>query len=55
MPYRPRLQVRIRTGLWEKRQRLNAEKSLWHQWEQLERTGCIENFRLVAGGKEGFA
>lgn len=25
-----------------------------HQWEQLERTGCIDNFRLLAKEKEGF-
>ena len=39
---------------WTKRFRVNAEVSIFHQWAQLEKTGCIDNFRIVAGMKEGF-
>jgi DUF1680 family protein len=45
--------VTITDGFWEPRLRLNAQKAIFHQWEQLEKTGCIENFRLVADGMEG--
>jgi len=50
----PAKQVQINDGFWGKRLQVNAEKAIYHQWEQLETTGCIENFRLVADGKEGF-
>jgi len=41
-------------GFWHDRQTVNAEKAIFHQWEELEASGCIENFRLVAGEKDGF-
>jgi hypothetical protein len=47
-------QVHIRDEFWDSRLETNAERAIAHQWEQLERTGCIENFRLVAGEREGF-
>ncbi|MBN1180242.1 MAG: glycoside hydrolase family 127 protein [Anaerolineae bacterium] len=50
----PSDQARIDDAFWNPRLRVNAETAIYHQWEQLERTGCIENFRLVADGKEGF-
>ena len=28
---------------------VNARRAIFHQWEQLEASGCIENFRLAAG------
>lgn len=45
--------VNIRGGFWGPRLAMNARKAIDHQWEQLERTGCIQNFRLVADGVEG--
>jgi DUF1680 family protein len=54
----PAKKVRIRGGFWGPRLAMNAQKAINHQWEQLERTGCIHNFRLVADGaggiREGF-
>jgi len=47
-------QVKILDEFWGPRLKVNAEKAIYHQWEQLEKTGCFENFRLVAEGKEGF-
>jgi hypothetical protein len=47
-------QVHIRDEFWDSRLETNTERAIAHQWEQLERTGCIENFRLVAGEREGF-
>jgi len=46
-------QVAIQDGFWGSIVDTNAESAIFHQWAQLEKTGCIENFRLVAGGKEG--
>jgi DUF1680 family protein len=47
-------QVKVNGLFWGRRLGINAEKAIYHQWEQLEKTGCIENFRLVADGKDGF-
>ncbi len=47
-------QIRMDDPFWGPRLTLNAETAIFHQWEQLEKTGCIENFRLVADKKEGF-
>jgi DUF1680 family protein len=49
----PAMKTEIRGGFWGSRLKMNAEKAIYHQWEQLEKTGCIENFRLVADGAEG--
>jgi DUF1680 family protein len=46
--------VRITDALWGPRLETNATAALSHQWGQLEKTGCIENFRLLAEGKPGF-
>jgi DUF1680 family protein len=46
--------VRITDAFWQPRMATNAGVAIFHQWEQLERVGCIDNFRLVAGWKEGF-
>lgn len=45
--------VKIQGGFWEPRLEMNAQAAIYHQWEQLEKTGCIENFRLIADKKEG--
>ncbi len=47
-------QVSIEDNFWGPRLQINAEKAIYHQWEQLIKTGCIENFRLVVDGSEGF-
>ena len=46
-------QVTITDPFWRPRQEMNARQALLHQWEQLEKSGSIENFRLLAEGKEG--
>ena len=40
--------VKIQDGFWSPRLALNSSDALFHQWEQLESSGCIQNFRLVA-------
>ncbi len=47
-------QVHIKDEFWGLRLEMNAHKAIFHQWEQLEKSHCIDNFRLVAEGKEGF-
>ncbi len=46
--------ARITNGFWAEKLRLNAEVAIFHQWEMLESTHCIDNFRIAAGLKEGF-
>ncbi len=45
---------RITGGFWRARLDNNARKAIFHQWEELERSGCIDNFRIAAYQKEGF-
>jgi len=40
--------VNIQDDFWSPRLALNANHTLFHQWQQLEQAGCIQNFRLVA-------
>jgi DUF1680 family protein len=47
-------QVRIVGGFWADRLRLNRQVAIYHQWDQLEATGCINNFRIAAGMMQGF-
>ena len=44
----------ILPGYWFDRLKVNHETAIFHQWEQLEASGCIENFRIAAGEVEGF-
>ena len=46
--------VEIRGGFWEGRLETNAREAIFHQWEQLEKSGCIDNFRIAAGEAPGF-
>jgi DUF1680 family protein len=46
--------VRITSGFWAGRLEVNARQAIFHQWEQLEASGCIANFRLAAGEEPGF-
>src|SRR5512145_741333 len=47
-------QVHIDDSFWSPRLAVNAEKAILHQWEQLEVTRCIDNFRIAVGEKDGF-
>src|SRR5574339_45923 len=47
-------QVAINDSFWSPRLAVNAEQAIVHQWEQLESTGCIDNFRIASGEKDGF-
>ncbi len=44
----------ILSGYWQDRLDVNARSAIFHQWEQLEQSGCIDNFRIAAGEKDGF-
>ncbi|MFX1255928.1 MAG: glycoside hydrolase family 127 protein, partial [Promethearchaeota archaeon] len=44
----------INDSFWTPRLKMNAEEAIFYQWEQLEKTRCIDNFRLLAGQKESF-
>lgn len=46
--------VKITKGFWFDRLEVNATRAIFHQWEQLEASGCIENFRIAAGEEQGF-
>lgn len=46
--------INIQDSFWSPRLHVNANKAIFHQWEQLEAARCIDNFRIAAGGKDGF-
>ena len=46
--------VIIKDSFWTPRLDVNASRSIFHQWQMLEASGCIDNFRIAAGEKEGF-
>ena len=46
--------VHIDDSFWSPRLTMNATRAIFHQWEQIEITGCIDNFRIAAGEKDGF-
>ena len=50
----PIQKVRLDNSFWSPRLELNARRSIFHQWQQLEASGCIDNFRILAGDKPGF-
>ena len=45
--------VEIETGFWGTRLETNQKVTLDHQYEQIEETGRLDNFRPVAGKKKG--
>ncbi len=47
-------QANVKKGFWFDRLAVNATGAILHQWQQLEGSGCIENFRIAAGEAEGF-
>ena len=48
------MKTKITSGFWRDRLEVNAQRAIFHQWEQLEASGCIENFRIAAGDVDGF-
>jgi uncharacterized protein len=50
----PISQSTIEDPFWSPRLKVNARIAIFHQWQQLEDSRCIDNFRLAAGLKEGF-
>ena len=45
--------VTLSPGFWRDRQEMNETKAIFHQWEQLEKSGCLENFRVASGQRPG--
>lgn len=39
---------------WDHIFNLNNRISIFHQWDELQKSGCIDNFRIVSGQKNGF-
>ncbi len=46
--------VTLDDPFWSPRLEVNARRAIFHQWEQLEASGCIANFRILAGDIPGF-
>ncbi|MCK4972361.1 MAG: glycoside hydrolase family 127 protein, partial [Candidatus Heimdallarchaeota archaeon] len=46
--------IKIDDKFWKTRQETNRKSAILHQWEQLEKSKTIDNFRYVSGEKEGF-
>jgi len=49
----PFTNVKITDSYWASRQQINQTNALIYQWEQLELTGTIDNFRIVGQSIEG--
>ena len=47
-------QLIIHDSFWDSRLLTNARVAIFHEWQQLEQSRCIDNFRLAAGEKAGF-
>lgn len=45
--------MKITSSFWAPRIHDINTQGLFHQWDQLERSGCIDNFRIVARMKDG--
>lgn len=43
-----------KTGFWAPWLTVNREHAIFHQWQELENSGCIDNFRILAGVKDGY-
>jgi DUF1680 family protein len=46
--------ISITDKFWKTKQDTNRNSAIFHQWEQLEKSKTIDNFRCVSGDKEGF-
>jgi len=44
--------AQITGGFWRDWLDTNARHAIYHQWEQLEASGCIDNFRILAEAKD---
>ncbi len=47
-------QIAINDSFWTPRLLTNARTAIFHQWQMLEESRCIDNFRIAAGEKDGF-
>ncbi len=47
-------QVTIQDPFWSPRLQVNASRAIFHQWAQLEASGCIANFAIAAGERDGW-
>jgi hypothetical protein len=47
-------QVALDDPFWSPRVQVNAAHAIFHQWAQLEASGCIANFRIASGEQEGW-
>jgi hypothetical protein len=47
-------QPSIHDSYWTARLEVNSSRAIYHQWEQLEASGCIDNFRIVTGEIDSF-
>lgn len=43
----------IQADFWHDQLEVNASQAIFHQWQQLEASGCINNFRIAAGVSTG--
>ncbi len=50
----PLTAVKVSGGFWGGRCAMNRDHALLYQWDQLEQTGRVDNFRFIAGTKPGF-
>ncbi len=50
----PLAEVKVSGGFWGGRCAMNRDIAIFYQWDQLEQTGRVDNFRIVAGTKQGF-
>lgn len=46
--------VKIQDSFWQKRFEINNSIAIFYQWEQLEKTHNQDNFRVLAGLKDGY-
>ena len=53
MPGIPLPNAKITDDFWSVRLRVNARQAIFHQWQMLEESGCIDNFRIATGEKAG--
>ncbi len=44
----------MRDPYWGPRMELNATDAIFYQWTKIEETGRMDNFRIIAGMKQGF-
>ncbi|OLS31184.1 MAG: Non-reducing end beta-L-arabinofuranosidase [Candidatus Heimdallarchaeota archaeon AB_125] len=47
-------QIKITDEFWSEKLKVNRESAIFHQWEKLEESGTIDNFRIVKGDIDKF-